>query len=749
MSSSDKPATATPYRGIHPFRYIDQAYYFGREEIVEELLTRIMLYRLVILFGESGVGKSSLLNAGIIAALKKKGYQPEKLRVQPFKDQPLLVERIQSGGDAGNAFLPSIFFEPQTEADAAAQSRALSLTDFRSKLNSAVKEAYPVLIFDQFEELFTLFKQQNSGESAKGEDPRSRLIQAVVEIVTDTTLKAKIVIAIREDFLAKMDIIAKDYPQIFDHRVHARLLKKENAHSAILRPFDDPNPFASRLTPELADTIVEQLSSGESDASIQPTQLQIICSRLWEKYAAAKAEIGLAEFKEMGEVKGILKGFLTSELTQIAPAQREPAVMILENLITESGTRDVVGKKRLSQSLDEDKNFPISELDAILSNLQKRRLINEVAERGTYYYDLASEFLVEPIQKEREYYSLKRAQRQQRVRYYIWSGVALIVLISIAASIFAYQRREQARLAEAAILSAKAAEDERLQKEKEIEEAEQSRILLTTIAELADDNPQKRKAAQENIIGLAKDQKLPALYLPLVEAIVKKYQPDSASRFTRDIEEVVNSPSIITNQDFSNLKPRIYMRITDDSQQETANKAAESLKAAGYLVPKLQKVSSGPPVNELRYYKESEQGLATEVEAVLKSSGVDNVKSKYLRGYENSTLMRPKHFELWFASIRKPAPETTPVIIGRTKCQECTAIITKIESPVMIVRPGKAPVRAKEGDILTSADAIQFERDFGNLKLECSNGVVMMLFHSVKESGSSPNRKGPWCPKDK
>ena len=150
MSNPGQAVTATPYRGIHPFRYVDQAYYFGREEIIEELQTKIILYRLVVLFGESGVGKSSLLNAGIIPALKKKGYQPEKLRVQPFKDRPLLVERIESGGDGDNAFLPSIFFDARAGAnDATAQTCTLSLIDFRAKLDDAVKKDYPVLIFDQ------------------------------------------------------------------------------------------------------------------------------------------------------------------------------------------------------------------------------------------------------------------------------------------------------------------------------------------------------------------------------------------------------------------------------------------------------------------------------------------------------------------------------------------------------------------------------------------------------------------------
>ncbi len=150
----------------------------------------------------------------------------------------------------------------------------------------------------------------------------------------------------------------------------------------------------------------------------------------------------------MEEVKGVLKGFLTSELEQMASAQREPAVMILENLITESGTRDVVSKERLRQSHAEHKDFRKSELNTILSTLQKRRLINEVSERGTFYYDLASEFLVEPIQKERDRYTLERARRQQRARYFIWSAAVLIALLAVGGVLFAYQKQEEARLVE-------------------------------------------------------------------------------------------------------------------------------------------------------------------------------------------------------------------------------------------------------------------------------------------------------------
>lgn len=660
MSNSDQRAPATPYRGIHPFRYIDHAYYFGREDLIEELLTKIMLYRMVILFGESGVGKSSLLNAGVIVALKKKGYHPERLRVQPFKDQPLLVERIQSGEGPDDAYLPSIFFDANPEPGGAqVQSRTLSLPDFRSKLDSAVKEVYPVLIFDQFEELFTLFKQQKSLASAEGHDPQSQLIQTIIDIVTDTSLKAKIVIALREDFLAKLDVIAKGYPQIFDHRVHVRLLNKQNALGAILRPFDDPNPFRSRLTPELADAIVEQLSGGEPEGLIQPTQLQIICRRLWEKYAATKAEIGPAEFEAMGEVKGVLTGFLTSELAQIAPHQRESAIMILENLITDSGTRDVVSKKRLSKSLAEDERFPISELDSILSNLQKRRLINEVAERETFYYDLASEFLVEAIQKESRDCALKRHQHRQRKQYLTWSVVALIVLAAIAAGVIIYQRREERK--EIARIEKQNAEAEAQKNQKEAlelgTELARYRSILESITDLADEKPETRRIAQDSLNDLAKKGELPDDYLPLIAAVTKQYGQETAKTITKSIEQAVQNSTtpVDDGKDYERLKPRIYMHITDDSQKEAASRAASGLKGLEYLVPPLQKVSSGPPVNELRYFKASEEGLAKEIAAVLEKSGVDNLRRRYIKGYESSRLIRPKHFELWFASARKSA----------------------------------------------------------------------------------------------
>ena len=99
----------SPYRGIEPFRYKDADVFFGREIFVEDLVANILAFRLVVLFGESGSGKSSLINAGLIPALGKEGWGLERLRIGASADTPIVVERTPIGENASGGFLPSIF----------------------------------------------------------------------------------------------------------------------------------------------------------------------------------------------------------------------------------------------------------------------------------------------------------------------------------------------------------------------------------------------------------------------------------------------------------------------------------------------------------------------------------------------------------------------------------------------------------------------------------------------------------------
>ncbi|MBA3968061.1 MAG: ATP-binding protein, partial [Nitrospirales bacterium] len=165
INTVDETVLATPYRGVHPFRYIDRQYFFGREAVVEELLVDVILYRLVLLFGESGAGKSSVINAGLIPELEKKDFHAERLRVNPADtNQPIWIESIQASEDQDRLFLPSIFDSGPSTSSHVDERIPCSIESFLDAIYEKAEERHPVLIFDQFEELFTLFGSRDNDE---------------------------------------------------------------------------------------------------------------------------------------------------------------------------------------------------------------------------------------------------------------------------------------------------------------------------------------------------------------------------------------------------------------------------------------------------------------------------------------------------------------------------------------------------------------------------------------------------------
>jgi hypothetical protein len=417
---------ASPYRGIRPFRYADRENFYGREKVIEELYANILLYRLVLLFGESGAGKSSVINAGIIPLLQKEGYQAERLRVSPeYENSPILVERME--GDLGEhtSYLPSIFAEDRTKTTEAPERIPCSVDQFFNSVRDAAGSTIPLLIFDQFEELFTLFASKNEEDSGQKMLAQSQILNSIYELAHGHELKVKLLIIIREDFLGKLEIFAKSYPQIFDHRVRLQNLIIEDAKKAITGPFEKSNIFVSRLSDGLADTIVQELSRDDIYGQVHATQLQIVCDRLWQKNAKKRKNITENEFSEEGRVKGLLEGYLTSELEKLAPSQKSQAIQVLGNLITDSETRDIVSEAKLKGFLNAKSERAIDVLLQTLDLLEKQRIINRTTQRGTFYYEIASEYLIPPIKEQK----LLLEKEEGRIRQRAWRRKTLVVVI--------------------------------------------------------------------------------------------------------------------------------------------------------------------------------------------------------------------------------------------------------------------------------------------------------------------------------
>ncbi len=419
------PFQGNPYLGVLPFRYADRDYFFGREKVVGELYAKVLLYRLVLLFGESGAGKSSVINAGLIPALEKEGFQAERLRVSPeYEDQPILVERIEGGVEENISYLPSIFIDEQSKATSIAERIPCSIERFLSSIRDPAKETTPLLIFDQFEELFTLFTSKKNGDNTRRLRTQNQILQTIYEIANDQDLETRILIIIREDFLGKLEILSKSYPQIFDHRIRLGHLTKDNALKAITGPFENNSSFGSKIDEDLAQIIVRELADDNPQGLIHATQLQIVCDQLWRMYASQRAKITESEFAAEGRVKGLLEGYLTSELEKLGASRKHLAIRILGSLITDSDTRDIVSEDKLKGLLNAQNKSAIASLHHILKLLEVLRIINCTTQRDLYYYEVASEYLIKPIK--RAYGDLQLTRQRNR-----WLGAfAALVLLS-------------------------------------------------------------------------------------------------------------------------------------------------------------------------------------------------------------------------------------------------------------------------------------------------------------------------------
>src|ERR1700676_1926286 len=85
----------TPWLGLASFTEETQSYFYGREDEVAELARRVQRKLLTVLFGQSGLGKTSILRAGLVPRLRSQGYCPVYIRVDYAREAPETAEQIK------------------------------------------------------------------------------------------------------------------------------------------------------------------------------------------------------------------------------------------------------------------------------------------------------------------------------------------------------------------------------------------------------------------------------------------------------------------------------------------------------------------------------------------------------------------------------------------------------------------------------------------------------------------------------
>src|SRR5512135_1608417 len=338
-----------PYKGLMPYTEHDAAYFFGRDADRDLVVANLMASRLTVLYGPSGVGKSSLLRAGVIRDLRETsadtsaqfGLRPVVAAYHAFwRDDPLV-----GLATALRAALPD-----QHAAELVPAHTALSvalLRDVTRRLDADV-----VLVCDQFEEVM-LYQTGAAGDAFAAELGR---------IIAASDVRVAVLIGIRDDALARLDRFEADIPNLFDNLLRLDHLDLTAAREAIEQPvrrYNAETPAERHVTvePELVEELLGELRTGcvsvveagrggiggnvvDDAATIETPFLQLVMTRLWSEEAARGSRtLRRSTLEELGGAERIVRTHLDAVMRELSDDQQKVAADIFRHLVTPSGMK--------------------------------------------------------------------------------------------------------------------------------------------------------------------------------------------------------------------------------------------------------------------------------------------------------------------------------------------------------------------------------------------------------------------------
>ncbi|HOT91993.1 MAG TPA: hypothetical protein PLJ78_07885 [Anaerolineae bacterium] len=400
-----------PYVGPRPYERDDAPKFYGRNREARDLLALLLAERVVLFYAKSGAGKTSLLNAQIIPSLEKEGF-----RVLP-------VARVSSDlppgvtyADVGNIFVGSVLMSLAGADVPPERWCGHTLTAFLQELcqrpDDEGEDDMPfLLIVDQFEELFTAHREH-------WQDAEGFFIQ--IRDALEALPGMGVLFAMREDYVAELDPYEALVPKRLRARFRMELLGPEGALEAIIRPalnqgirFEEG--VAERLVDDLRRIRVQSRSyTGKREETgigpfIEPVQLQVVCSRLWENLPEQEDHlIQWHEVEQYGRVDQALTDFYNDALEaaqkQTGVGEKQLRRWFGEELITPMRTRGLV-----LRGPEKTGTLPNAAVDV----LSRCYIIRSEVRAGARWYELAHDRLISPILNSNRSWE---AQRQTPLR---------------------------------------------------------------------------------------------------------------------------------------------------------------------------------------------------------------------------------------------------------------------------------------------------------------------------------------------
>ena len=428
----------TRYPGTQSFESTQRDIFFGRDIDIEKLTQMIELERMVLVYAKSGIGKTSLINAGVLPGLQEKGsYTFHKIRFGAWQENKPSPCEIASGSFSHLHNSPN-FIDKIIYKDRGLWYHSKLWQIGQQEMNKPEEETL-LLIFDQFEELFsypedqvtefkqelaellfTVVPQRFTDQKELMSEIKPGFISADEEAILFAQPKVKILFAIRNDRMSQLNRMSDYIPRILLKHYELLPLTNEQAFDAICKPAQLEGGFSSPQFIYSNEALTEIMNfltkEGTQNDNIESFQLQILCK-------VVEGKVKNLNIKEIlpahiVPVKDIYQNYYDN-LIEDLPVDKGKKLLV--RIMIEDGLIEEATKRRL-QLAGEQIEFKFHIESDLLNELINERLLR-VEERDNFkLYELSHDTLVAPIiesariRKEREEEERAQAAHNEQIR---------------------------------------------------------------------------------------------------------------------------------------------------------------------------------------------------------------------------------------------------------------------------------------------------------------------------------------------
>lgn len=377
-----------PFKFLNAYTEEDTDIFFGRDDEIKALYEMVFQTDILLVYGASGTGKTSLINCGLASQFQD--YDWLALNISRGKNINTALENAlqKAGGDQVEE--EAFDWRSETEEEDPSMTATPTMSGIQAQVNAVYLNYFrPIyLIFDQFEELFIL---GNTDEQAT--------FIATVQQLLDVELPVKMIFIIREEYLGHLYKFERTVPQLTRKKIRIEPMNIDKVRQVIYGATELPETnvhLAPKEKEQLTARIFDIIKGKEKTLHIQLPYLQVFMDKLYllitkDQSRQAEATISLSVLDEpaISSIDNVLRDFLDGQVRDIQATlvdahpkiQEEDIWKMLSPLATLDGTKRPINRQDLHKDLPA---FEPALINQLLDLLEKNRILRYVETENLY-----------------------------------------------------------------------------------------------------------------------------------------------------------------------------------------------------------------------------------------------------------------------------------------------------------------------------------------------------------------------------